>query len=90
MLNAIPDGGVAAVDQELGYAIMGEMQLLQEHIYFGRIAGDEPVRAQVQFVFPHAYVLIVVIWLATLQILAGLAQAWQMLNLQGLHCLFWG
>jgi hypothetical protein len=44
MLNAIPDGGASAVDQELAYAIMGEMQLLQEHIYFGRIDGEEPVR----------------------------------------------
>jgi hypothetical protein len=32
------------VDHELGYAIMGEMQLLQEHIYFGRIDAEEPVR----------------------------------------------
>jgi hypothetical protein len=48
MLNAIPDGGAAAVDQELGYAIMGEMQLLQEHIYFGRIDGDEPVRTRAE------------------------------------------
>jgi hypothetical protein len=32
------------VDHELGYAIMAEMQLLQEHIYFGRIDGEEPVR----------------------------------------------
>ncbi|WIA20770.1 hypothetical protein OEZ85_005134 [Tetradesmus obliquus] len=43
MLAAIPEGGGAAVDQELSYAVMGEMQLLQEHIYFGRIDGEEPV-----------------------------------------------
>jgi hypothetical protein len=47
MLNAIPEGGAASVDQELGFAIMGEMQLLQEHIYFGRIDGEEPVRREV-------------------------------------------
>lgn len=44
LLNPIPEGGAVQVDQEIGYSLMVEMQQLQEHIYFGRIDDEQPVR----------------------------------------------
>lgn len=43
LLQPISDGGWAAIDQEVGYAMMLEMQQLQEQLYFGRIDPGEPV-----------------------------------------------
>eukprot|EP00878_Enallax_costatus_P030698 GHUV01033475.1.p1 GENE.GHUV01033475.1~~GHUV01033475.1.p1 ORF type:complete len:1023 (+),score=330.57 GHUV01033475.1:219-3287(+) len=41
LLNQISDP--ASVDHDIGYAIMLEMQTMQEHIYFGRIDDEQSV-----------------------------------------------
>lgn len=43
ILSEVPQGGQSTVDQIVGFAVMTEMQALQEHAYFGRLDEEQLV-----------------------------------------------
>lgn len=43
LLSDVPEGGHTSVDSAVGFAVMTEMQALQEHVYFGRLDDEQSV-----------------------------------------------